>query len=659
MTDTNRMVPTVSKPSLSPSSLDPSPKEIYKLLSNYLANLNDVAFFLRHQYWPIKSSGIGNNTAAFDLRSYYARRPGLRKYTLGVELDRMDYQFILRDGTSTKDKDEIRAYFGVGPDGEKLLKSDDDEEVVGDREELLLRAANQSLLADMLVALTVSEEDVVATAKRSSNGIPDGTPFDQSVGLILSGPILGMTSIAESCCFNVDLQWGTVEAVCLLAISVPLHPAAAENVIDEVVANENGRLVLARAEIALCFQPYNDNNEPSVQCAIQSIKPFFTPNSMLIHKFALSLAQIPRQLTTPAAASCKTKRACGFARAGVSISQHSHLRRQQQHKQETLQHWTQQNQQQQQSRRVVHFPPSSSIITSVNTRPKTEFLDVPKLYYTGSDIKRFKREYKESEDAEWVEVVAKHERALMERNLLRRTRLGRLLEGYCGIRGTVEKEIDLFYGNKVSGWPSEEIASGKTDITVARSDENCDGVSLASFAPSLNDNGSLQKMDPVFIESPTESQASPGNTNTDSSETKIFCRLLDGYCGIHDIVERETALLLYRNEVKRWRYGSSVPPPEVFSSKDAVVQVSQKEERCDLTPPLALPISDDDSSEESDHYFVKSTIQTHLLRKIDEISSDVKMFPSVHQAVSILNGPLSESYDESETHHFVDTMYLF
>eukprot|EP00584_Thalassiosira_punctigera_P004828 CAMPEP_0172526482 /NCGR_PEP_ID=MMETSP1067-20121228/1404_1 /TAXON_ID=265564 ORGANISM="Thalassiosira punctigera, Strain Tpunct2005C2" /NCGR_SAMPLE_ID=MMETSP1067 /ASSEMBLY_ACC=CAM_ASM_000444 /LENGTH=298 /DNA_ID=CAMNT_0013310013 /DNA_START=49 /DNA_END=945 /DNA_ORIENTATION=+ len=43
----------------------------------------------------------------------------------------------------------------------------------------------------------------------------------------------------------------------------------------------------------------------------------------------------------------------------------------------------------------VRFPSSSSVVTAVHTRPRTHILDVPSLYYSPHDTRRFKREYRQ------------------------------------------------------------------------------------------------------------------------------------------------------------------------------------------------------------------------------------------------------------------------
>ncbi|KAL7537935.1 hypothetical protein ACHAXR_008162 [Thalassiosira sp. AJA248-18] len=242
----------------------------------------------------------------------------------------MDYTLILPNSTTkTQDKDVIRSYFGVGNDGERIHPNggvgsdgEDKEEVVTTtNEELLVRSANQSLLADMLVALTGSEEDVLLAPINNGNDFfdddqgqeeekdngesPSSTSASASAGLILSGPTLCMTSIAESCQFTIDLSCGKVEAVCLLAISVPFHNqmngggGGAESEVNTTNNNaavvKDGRLILAHSQVSVRFRPGGEggdanNDEPTVQYAVQSITPFHTPDAPLLCAAAISLA---------------------------------------------------------------------------------------------------------------------------------------------------------------------------------------------------------------------------------------------------------------------------------------------------------------------------------------------------------------------------------
>lgn len=257
------------------AEFNPSQRRTHQMLSNYVASLHDAGFLTRlHRKLQLHQQ----TAAAGDLREYYAARPGLRKYTLGVELDRMDYELILGNGKRTTDKDVIRGYFGADGDGDgEGMHYAEGDEVVATTEELLVRSANQSLLADMLVALTGPEENI--------NGVGNGWGDAGSAGLILSGPTLCMTSVAESCRFTLDLQSGQVEAACLLAISVPFHASDA--------AAADGRLVLARAEVSVHFnlEGGNSNDEPTVQYAVQSVTPFHSPDSVSLRRAAVSLAR--------------------------------------------------------------------------------------------------------------------------------------------------------------------------------------------------------------------------------------------------------------------------------------------------------------------------------------------------------------------------------
>eukprot|EP00986_Skeletonema_menzelii_P017256 scaffold18509_cov158-Skeletonema_menzelii.AAC.6 len=312
-----------------PAALNPSQQRIHQMLSTYTLNLTNKDYPSRLHYklhmYQTKSrtttnnnningttnnnGTTTNNTPASELRHYYAIRPKLRKYTLGVELDRMDYTLLLENGTCTSDKDVIRSYFGVGEDGGTMMGGDEEEDMmVGEEatvEELLIRSANQSLLADALVALTGSEEDVLVNGQDDDdddffNG--DGEEKG-SMGLILSGPTLCMSSVAESCHFTVDLQCGKVEALCDLAISVPFHGDV--STIQELLGDDDeqvvmtniigdGRIILARARVSVRFRPGgeggNDNDEPTVQYAIQSVNPLLSANSPVLRYVAIALA---------------------------------------------------------------------------------------------------------------------------------------------------------------------------------------------------------------------------------------------------------------------------------------------------------------------------------------------------------------------------------
>lgn len=219
-----------------------------------ISRLNDVL-----------QSDASSGGAAADIRSYYASRPELRNYTLGVELDRdLDYTLILEDGRSLTDKAGIRAHFGYDKNGAKPDQSQGNGTV--SKRELLIRAANQSLLADAFVALTGSEDVLQPCMQKEENRI----------GLILPGPILSMASVVERCHFMVDLQTEKVEAICVIAISVPV---------------EDRRLVLARAILVANFQPGEKKKRQQLVYDMKLVKAHHFPQSRTLRNASISLAK--------------------------------------------------------------------------------------------------------------------------------------------------------------------------------------------------------------------------------------------------------------------------------------------------------------------------------------------------------------------------------
>ena len=242
------------------------------MLSRYIAGIRGEDFLGRlNRMLQSRAASSASNVGgtAADIESYYASRPELRSYTLGVELDRdLDYTLILEDGHAITDKEAIRSHFGHGA-GKNNSKEDNQ---MVDTEELLVRAANQSLLADALVALTGSEEVLEPAVMQQQNSNNDERT--QQPRLILSGPVLSMTSVVERCHFTIDLQRGRVEGICVLAISVP---------------DVNRRLVLARAIMTASFRPGARRRQ--LQYVMQMIKAHHYHDSLAIRNAAISLAK--------------------------------------------------------------------------------------------------------------------------------------------------------------------------------------------------------------------------------------------------------------------------------------------------------------------------------------------------------------------------------
>eukprot|EP00956_Cyclotella_meneghiniana_P021276 scaffold38562_cov64-Cyclotella_meneghiniana.AAC.3 len=264
--------PPPPPPPTQPQTLQPltGPQlKIFNLLQRYLTNISSP-HFLPHLHSKMHSSDM--HTQSRNLREYYATRPGLKQYTLGVEMDRMDYTLVTHDGRRVLDKKEIRDYFTSSPG----IVVEEEQPTV---DEVLIRSANQSLLADALILLTGSEDAL----------LNDEFINNEEMCLILSGPLLCMTSIAETCKFVVDLMNGVVEATIFLAIGIPYHGQAVE---DESIVKD-GRLVLARARVLVRFRPgcAEMSEESTVQYLVESVEPSFSSAEVsCIRDASISLA---------------------------------------------------------------------------------------------------------------------------------------------------------------------------------------------------------------------------------------------------------------------------------------------------------------------------------------------------------------------------------
>mmetsp|Transcript_33112 Transcript_33112/g.65867 ORF Transcript_33112/g.65867 Transcript_33112/m.65867 type:complete len:259 (-) Transcript_33112:71-847(-) len=190
---------------------------------------------------------------------YYRSRPELKEFTLKSELPRMDYEVLILDEQTNEtlkltDTDEIRSYFATLEGGSM------DEEV-----ELLIRASNQSLLADPLSMLTGEGE-----------------------GKLVHSGSFHSTVIATECSFKLDLRHEgqrRVKVHCELAVCVPsgadnaagyegnLTPEDSES--DQKFERKSATLELARANLAIQFSPSPTSTPsgPLVKYTLLDIKP--------------------------------------------------------------------------------------------------------------------------------------------------------------------------------------------------------------------------------------------------------------------------------------------------------------------------------------------------------------------------------------------------
>lgn len=171
--------------------------EMYKDLIEYLEMLSQRRTLVRSVNEALDMEFNASPTVADDMIDYYKSRPELKEFTLKSELPRMDYEILVIDEESGEDKkllstDEIRAYFSSLEEEEGDL----DEEI-----EIILRAANQSLLADPLSLLTGEGE-----------------------GKLVHFGSFHSTLIATVCSFQLDLRREgerRVKVNCELAVCVP------------------------------------------------------------------------------------------------------------------------------------------------------------------------------------------------------------------------------------------------------------------------------------------------------------------------------------------------------------------------------------------------------------------------------------------------------
>ncbi|CAJ1959842.1 unnamed protein product [Cylindrotheca closterium] len=118
---------------------------------------------------------------------YYQSNPDLKEYTLEKELDRIPYTLITTDGKRQLTKsDDIRNYVAT-----------EETEEEKESHSILYRAANQSIFADVIVALTCSD------------------------GLVR--PQLHAGTFVDKCSLTIDLSKKDphVRATCFVNVSIP------------------------------------------------------------------------------------------------------------------------------------------------------------------------------------------------------------------------------------------------------------------------------------------------------------------------------------------------------------------------------------------------------------------------------------------------------
>ncbi|KAL7517181.1 hypothetical protein ACHAWX_004611 [Stephanocyclus meneghinianus] len=262
-------------------------QDMLRDLIDYLELLSQRRTVVRAVNEALDMEFNANPNVADEMIDYYRSRPELKEFTLKSELPRMDYEVLVVDDETGKDvklvsTDDIRSYFSSLEEKNQQI----DEEV-----EIILRAANQSLLADPLAMLT---------------GEGDGK-------LVHSGSFHS-TLIATVCSFHIDLRREgerRVKINCELAICVPsgtdgMGRAPARSSDDsgnkedeEDRGEQSATLELARANLAIQFSPSPTSTPsgPLVKYTLLDVKPTITDyedgsdDARAIHMAAAVLAQ--------------------------------------------------------------------------------------------------------------------------------------------------------------------------------------------------------------------------------------------------------------------------------------------------------------------------------------------------------------------------------
>jgi hypothetical protein len=182
-------------PPTMPSRLEVELSDYITSLS-YQHHINGMSTILAAEYNTVEK--------AVELNTYYSSRPALLQYTVEKEVARMDYTVVYQgdvaattinqNGDSDDDGRAAVRHLLVTAAADANAAEYDDEE--NNAIAICTRCANQSLLADLLQALTGNDRMI--------------------------RPQYMATAIAIACRFHVDLDAAVVQAMATLRLSLPL-----------------------------------------------------------------------------------------------------------------------------------------------------------------------------------------------------------------------------------------------------------------------------------------------------------------------------------------------------------------------------------------------------------------------------------------------------
>ena len=185
-----------------------------------------------------------NKEKALELCRYYHERENLREYTLDAEVPRMDYQIMISDDLILTETQEIQHYFHNHP-VDNLV------------DDMLLRASNQSILADLFPVIT-------------------GTGADKIIRMQF-----GANAVANKCRLVLDMRgrrMRTLQVECTLTVSVPAGSSSSMSTSTSTStgtssssSSSSAKLDLAALRFMIHFSP--EPSAPFIKYQLVSIQP--------------------------------------------------------------------------------------------------------------------------------------------------------------------------------------------------------------------------------------------------------------------------------------------------------------------------------------------------------------------------------------------------
>eukprot|EP00565_Helicotheca_tamesis_P009159 CAMPEP_0185730778 /NCGR_PEP_ID=MMETSP1171-20130828/11001_1 /TAXON_ID=374046 /ORGANISM="Helicotheca tamensis, Strain CCMP826" /LENGTH=322 /DNA_ID=CAMNT_0028399907 /DNA_START=67 /DNA_END=1035 /DNA_ORIENTATION=- len=220
--------------------MDDRERKIHSQLLAYLKNilLSDENPAVLSSTRAMLKSKYNTPEHASKLYSHYKSKPKLRSYTLEKELPRMDYVVHVNDGEEERKlttTNSIQHFFTQNKESQDEI------------EDIILRASNQSIFADMMDVLTGDHK------------------------LIRPLPFM-VTGVVSHCQFHIDLRDKTentrkgVTARSTLLVSMP------SGNVGNTGGKVSNRLNLAKIHTHIQFYPSTDNGS-QVQYEICSVEP--------------------------------------------------------------------------------------------------------------------------------------------------------------------------------------------------------------------------------------------------------------------------------------------------------------------------------------------------------------------------------------------------